>query len=138
MHYGELIIAVKFVKLASVTKEDVIREAEMMKCLADPSLPHVFGVCTKSKLYLIITLFHGVLKDSVPASVTFKDCLQLEKYPKIYKCAYLVAVEYRAAVAMQYRPQATPARPIYCACSHSYLPWTSDLTPTTKTCKGVR
>ena len=54
----------------------------MMKSLAHPALPHVFGVCTRSKPYLIVTQFHGVSRDSVHISYTLKNCLQSERKPE--------------------------------------------------------
>ena len=51
----------------------------MMNSLAHPALPHVFGVYTESKPYLIVTQFHGVTQNSVHISYTFKIYLQLDK-----------------------------------------------------------
>ena len=74
--YRGINVAVKCLRNSTV--RDVEKEAALMIPLAHRGLPHVFGVCTKAKPYLIVVQFHGVVEGDKCIPVTLKKFLLSE------------------------------------------------------------
>lgn len=73
-----------------------------MTLLAHPGLPHVFGVHTSSKPYLLVTQFHGVLKGGQQVPYTLKDCLQIEWSNQSMVVTTMATILYQVADALEY------------------------------------
>ena len=67
--YRGINVAVKQLHIRSSLR-DVEHEAKMMACLCHPFLPYLFGVCTASQPYKIVTQFHGFV--TLPFSITIR------------------------------------------------------------------
>lgn len=67
--YRGIDVAVKQLHIRSVLR-DVEHEAQMIACLCHPFLPYLFGVCTASRPYKIVTQFHGF--KNPPFSITIR------------------------------------------------------------------
>ena len=73
--YRGFSVAVKSIKRSSITKEAVIQEAALMMSLAHAGLPHLFGICTKAKPYLLVMQLH-CLHQGHHIPCTLKKCLK--------------------------------------------------------------
>ena len=67
--YRGIEVAVKQFHIRSSLR-DVEHEAKMIACLCHPFLPYLFGVCTASPPYKLVTQFHGFV--TPPFSITIR------------------------------------------------------------------
>ena len=75
--YRGIHVAVKQMHIKSALR-DVQHEAEMTACLCHPFLPCLFGICTTTKPFKIVTQFHGFMGDH-PLSITVRRELDQHK-----------------------------------------------------------
>ena len=75
--YRGIHVAVKQMHIKSALR-DVQHEAEMTACLCHPFLPCLFGICTTTKPFKIVTQFHGFMGDH-PLSITVRRELNQHK-----------------------------------------------------------
>ena len=57
--YRGMYVAEKQFRTRSL-KEDVLNEAQLLSSVCHPYLPYIFGVCTATPPYRIVTQFHGI------------------------------------------------------------------------------
>lgn len=98
--YRGIGVAVKQMHIRSKL-EDVEHEATMLDCLCHPFLPYLFGICTATKPFKIVTQFQGIMDSrNSPMSVTVRreldhQCIGLNDTDWISTCAQILeALDY--------------------------------------------
>ena len=98
--YRGIGVAVKQLHVKSKS-EDVEHEASIIDCLCHPFLPYLFGICTATKPFKIVTQLHGIMDNrNSPMSITVRReldhrCIGLNDADWISTCAQILeALDY--------------------------------------------